>query len=169
MQNKKETVLINTAGVISPLIGATVTVTVNPGGALATLFADNGVTGIVNPMTTDANGAYSFYAANGRYTTIIAKTGYTAITRDEILDDPADANVNRGHAPVTVTPTTSPMSWTAPSQGVLDIGGGLLTALSVVRQSVTIELSSQCVPVCAGDTVIITYSTVPDSIVFRGN
>lgn len=95
MQNKKETVLVNVAGVVSPLAGATVTVLTNPGATPATLFSDNGVTGIANPLTTDANGAYSFYAADGRYTVSIVKTGYTTITRDVILDDPSDVNTVR--------------------------------------------------------------------------
>ena len=95
MQNQKETVLVNVAGVVSPLVAATVTVTINPGGATATLFSDNGVTSVGNPLTTDPNGAYSFYAADGRYTVSIAKAGYTTITRDVILDDPVDVNTTR--------------------------------------------------------------------------
>lgn len=95
MQNQKETVLVNVAGVVSPLVGATVTVRTNPGATPATLFSDNGVTGIANPIITDANGAYSFYAADGRYTLSIAKTGYTTIVRDIILDDPVDVNTVR--------------------------------------------------------------------------
>ncbi len=38
------------------------------GGAAAALFSDNGVTSMTNPLTTDANGQFSFYAADGVYT-----------------------------------------------------------------------------------------------------
>lgn len=95
MQNKKETVLVNVLGVVSPLIGATVTVLTNPGATPASLFSDNGVTAMTNPFNTDANGAYSFYAADGRYTVNIVKAGYVAIAEDLILDDPNDVNITR--------------------------------------------------------------------------
>lgn len=80
--------------VLSPLgaaiLGATITVTKAAGGA-ATLYSGNG-TGLLgsNVLTTDSDGAYSFYAANGRYTLTIAASGYGTVTRDVVLNDPAD-------------------------------------------------------------------------------
>ena len=72
-----------------PIQGATVTVTISGGGAAA-LYTGNG-TGLLgsNVLTTDANGEYTFYAANGRYTLTIAAAGYATTMRDEVLIDPA--------------------------------------------------------------------------------
>lgn len=73
-----------------PIVGATVTVTLAAGGA-ASLYSDNGTTALgSNVLTTDENGEYVFYAANGRYTLTIAASGYTTTTRDEVLWDHAD-------------------------------------------------------------------------------
>lgn len=55
------------------LVGVSVAVTVAATGELATIYSDNGVTTQPNPMTTDAKGAYLFYAADGSY--IITITG----------------------------------------------------------------------------------------------
>jgi hypothetical protein len=62
--------------------------------ALATLYSDNGVTTTPNPLTTNADGEYQFYAANGTYSVVISATGYTGQTIPGlILFDPADANL----------------------------------------------------------------------------
>ena len=58
---------------------------------LATLYSDNGVTPTVNPVTTNADGEYAFYAANGTYTLNIQATGYASDSRPgTIVFDPAD-------------------------------------------------------------------------------
>lgn len=80
--------------VLSPtgdaIVGATVTVTKLPSGT-PTLYSDNGVTALgSNVLTTNSRGEYSFYAANGRYLCTITATGYSASTRDVVLQDPAD-------------------------------------------------------------------------------
>jgi polygalacturonase len=65
---------------------ANVTVTVyNSAGNAATLYSDNGVTVKANPTTTNADGEYSFYAANGTYSLTISNPGYTTETRTGIL------------------------------------------------------------------------------------
>lgn len=51
--------------------GATVQVNTYPAGALAPIYSDNGVTPIPNPLTTDANGFFEYYAADGNYTWVI--------------------------------------------------------------------------------------------------
>lgn len=58
---------------------------------LATLYSDNGVTLAPNPVTTNSDGEYAFYAANGTYTLQIQATGYDSQSRPgTILFDPAD-------------------------------------------------------------------------------
>lgn len=51
----------------SVIEGATVTVR-DADGNLATLYSDDGVTSQANPMTTDADGEFAFYADDGTYT-----------------------------------------------------------------------------------------------------
>ena len=50
---------------LRPVAGASVLVT-TIGGAVATIYSDNGVTTTTNPLTADANGMFAFYAADGR-------------------------------------------------------------------------------------------------------
>lgn len=60
-------------------------------GSLAQLYSDNGLTPVLNPVYTDPNGRYVFYAANGRYTTQIEPPGSASYEGKEILlFDPAD-------------------------------------------------------------------------------
>jgi hypothetical protein len=54
--------------------GAQITVRTSAN-ALATLYSDNGVTLTGNPLATDSTGEFAFYAANGRYTFVVAATG----------------------------------------------------------------------------------------------
>ena len=68
--------------------GVTVTVRTNPGGVLATIFSDNGVTGKTNPFTNDSDGEFFFYAANGRYDVEFTVAITDSIT-DVLLYDPA--------------------------------------------------------------------------------
>lgn len=61
-------------------------------GNLATLYADNTAApaALLNPLTTDANGGFAFYAVNGRYTLRVTGTGLpTREVPDVILQDPA--------------------------------------------------------------------------------
>jgi hypothetical protein len=85
-------VVQTTAGNAIP--GALVYVYVGSTTVLATLFSDNGVTAAPNPLTTNADGEYAFYAANGTYTLQIAATGYAGETKPGVvLFDPSDAGI----------------------------------------------------------------------------
>lgn len=86
MQKYTETVLDSSG---EPLASASVTIQVNPLGAVATIYSDNGVTLATNPLTTNASGVFQFYAADGRYDATITKVGFvTAQILDILLDDP---------------------------------------------------------------------------------
>jgi hypothetical protein len=61
------------------------------GGLPATLFSDNGVTPTANPLTTNTDGEYDFFAANGRYSLDIQIAGYAPQNKTGIiLFDPAE-------------------------------------------------------------------------------
>jgi hypothetical protein len=64
MQRYSDNVIGRNGSVIE---GATVTVR-DADGNLATLYSDDGVTSQANPMTTDADGEFAFYADDGTYT-----------------------------------------------------------------------------------------------------
>jgi hypothetical protein len=61
----------------------------------ATIYSDNGVTPITpGSLTTDSEGEFGFYAANGRYTVSVVATGFTSQNfYDVLLFDPADGGV----------------------------------------------------------------------------
>lgn len=61
-------------------------------GATATLYSDNALTPLANPVTTNLDGEYSYYAANGRYSETIVAAGQTTETvSDLLLHDPDDS------------------------------------------------------------------------------
>lgn len=75
------------------VVGATVTV-YDSNGNLATLYSNNSNAATSNPVYTNADGEYAFYAANGTYTIQIAATGYAGETKPGVvLFDPLDAGI----------------------------------------------------------------------------
>lgn len=82
---------VNSDGVLSPAIGASVTVN-TLAGALATIYSDNGITPITNPIFTDGFGEFGFYAADGRYNLSINYKGQITLVNDILLEDPADGS-----------------------------------------------------------------------------
>lgn len=69
----------------APVAGASVQVNTYPGGAAATIYSDNGVTVTANPLTTDTNGAFSFYAADGHYQLVITGANIQTQTLNDVL------------------------------------------------------------------------------------
>ncbi len=65
-----------------PVNGATVQVNIYPGGGAATIYSDNGVTPKANPMATDSNGYFEYYAADGQYSWIITTNSDTKTIND---------------------------------------------------------------------------------------
>jgi hypothetical protein len=68
-----------------PVLGALVQVNNFPGGTPASIFSDNGITAAPNPVTTDVNGAFSFYAANGHYQLVISGLNIQTTTLNDVL------------------------------------------------------------------------------------
>lgn len=75
---------------VQPLTGVAVTVTDDTTGLLASLYSGNGVNAISNPLTTNDDGGFGFYAADGSYTLTFVHPRIATFTRKLILDDPKD-------------------------------------------------------------------------------
>lgn len=69
----------------APVAGASVQVNVHGTQTPATIYSDNGVTVASNPLTTDNNGSFYFYAADGRYDLVISGPNITSISVNDIL------------------------------------------------------------------------------------
>lgn len=78
-------------------------------GATATIYSDNGVTPTANPVTTDDNGYFEFYAANGRYSLTISGAKIDTYTISDIT-------LNDGGEPESI----SPEQYGAVGDGVAD-------------------------------------------------
>jgi len=93
----------------APIVGASIGVQTYVGSFLATIYADPaGTIPLANPMLTDANGMYSFYAVNGRYTVIIDAAGYNTVTiSDILLEDIITPTLNSASYNITVGDTGS--------------------------------------------------------------
>ncbi len=91
------------------ITGVTVTIRTNPGGVLATIYSDNGVTTKSNPFTNDADGEFFFYAANGRYDIELTGPIVETVTDWLLLDVPSSlsGNVRIIADIVTATPPTT--------------------------------------------------------------
>lgn len=66
------------------LAGATVTVKAYPGLTTATIYESDGVTTKTNPITTDSQGGYSFYAAAGHYSLTMSHARISTKTVQDI-------------------------------------------------------------------------------------
>lgn len=90
MQKRFESIANPSTG--RAVAGASVQVNVAGGGA-ATIYSDDGVTTKTNPITTDANGYFEYFAADGLYDWVISGSGLTTRTIEDVLhEDPTDAN-----------------------------------------------------------------------------
>lgn len=85
MQKRTNTIASAVNGL--PIQGASVQVNLGAtgGSGAATIYSDNGVTQAANPLTTDANGQYSYYAADGHYQEVISGPNITTQTLNDVL------------------------------------------------------------------------------------
>lgn len=77
-------------GVLRQLAGISVTVTDKVTGLPASLYKDDEITPIAQPLTTDNNGYYSFKAPDGTYMLTFSGQRIATFTREIVLDDPKD-------------------------------------------------------------------------------
>lgn len=90
--------LINTEG--EAVVGATVDVFLAGTSTRPTLYSDNGVTTTPNPLTTDAQGNFFFFVADGRYDLDFSGAGITPYSVDNI----EIADITQPVAAVSSTP-----------------------------------------------------------------
>lgn len=104
--------------------GATVTVTVYGSGAAATLYSDAaGAAPILgNVVLTNELGTYTFYAASGRYLVTITASGYSTVTRDEVL--PGQSNIEDFGASRTASAAANRAALQAAITAMDAAGGG---------------------------------------------
>lgn len=89
MQKYSDTIQDRNGNVIT---GASVLVKTSPGAATATIYSTATSTAASNPLTTDSDGYFEFWAADGLYTLTISKIGITTETTTAFLlrDSPVD-------------------------------------------------------------------------------
>lgn len=89
MQKYRDTVTDRNGNALQ---GISVLVQNYPALTTATIYSDDGITPVANPMTTDAYGTFQFYAADGRYSITISGSNITTTVISDVplLDDPAD-------------------------------------------------------------------------------
>lgn len=115
MQKYEENLAANTSGALRPLSGASVTVTDQATGLPAFLYSDNGVTPLAQPLATDNDGYFGFYAADGKYTLTFTSSRFAQFTRSIVLEDPDDnpyatlAQLNAGSGALLVRHGETPV------------------------------------------------------------
>lgn len=62
------------------IVGASVLVQSYPGALTSTIYKDNGVTTTANPLTTDSNGNFSFFAIDGLYQFVVSGAAINTFT-----------------------------------------------------------------------------------------
>lgn len=77
-------------GVLRQLAGISITVTDKVTGLPASLYKDDEITPIAQPLTTDNNGYYGFKAPDGTYLLTFSGQRIATFTREITLDDPKD-------------------------------------------------------------------------------
>lgn len=117
--------------------GAKVLVT-DISGSVATIFSNNGTTQQTNPMTTNANGRFAFYAADGRYNlTITINNVQYGEQRDILLNDPADPSPEKIDGGVIVNSQVNDCAITGGTAQQVTVNGSTISQSEL--EDVTID------------------------------
>lgn len=133
MQKYQNNVTSRTGDAVS---GLQVTVSLAAGG-LATVYADNAGTPKDNPITTDANGYFEFYAADGRYNVTVNGGGYEDVLIADALQIGEEAT--EALAGLAVRPTISEL---ASSSGAAMVGFSQSAAAAPVTNEAQLRAAS---------------------------
>lgn len=146
--------VISASGI--PVQGASVQVLNYSSNSVATIYSDDGVTTTTNPLTTDAWGQFSFYAADGRYTFVVTANGVVGYTfTDVLVDDPLVSGIITNTAATytvlttdqTIVQTTVASVYTLPSAA--SFTGRKLHIVTQFAGAVT-SVTSDVVPLAGG-------------------
>lgn len=128
---------------------AAVRVVTYPGGALATIYSDNGITPAANPLTTDSNGSFAFYAADGRYSLQISGNGITPLTISDIsLTEELPPAIVGGTIDGAVIGGTTPSAGhftTLSTTGAATLASGSVGGTPLVGEATTQGLSNKTI------------------------
>lgn len=141
----------NRTGDVLP--GAAVTVTVTATGALATIYSDDGITPASNPITSDSNGFFAFYAADGEYDLTFNGAGFGPFTISGIL-----------LADVAVQAAAAAASAAAAQQVVTDISASGGSALVGFVQSGTGAVSRTAQDKMRESVSVLDFGAVGDGV-----
>jgi hypothetical protein len=78
------------SGGLLPLSGVSVTITDKVTGLPVTVYANDGVTVLAQPLVTDNNGGFGFRAPDGTYVLTFSGSRIVTFTREIVLDDPSE-------------------------------------------------------------------------------
>jgi len=161
---------------VQPIVGATVQILGHVSQTNATIYSDDGVTTTPNPLTTDSQGRYQFYVANGRYDIKISAVGFTTFTLTDIdIHDETDVTVP-GETPLAgnliFTGNNSHSgteTFTGPVVGVASTGGnntfaGINTFTGAVMATggVTVNTNPLALPnTTSASNGVITFGGTP--------
>jgi hypothetical protein len=132
------------------------------------LYSDNGVTPLANPFLSTSTGQVSFYAANGLYDLVVAKTGFETVTISAIeLDDllaPSGSN-SVGYLPAGAgAVATTVQTKLRESVSVKDFGAiGDGTTNDTAAVTAGSAYPKTYVPAGTYDTTFVSYTTVTGS------
>lgn len=131
-------------------------------GGLATLYSNNSVTVAPNPVTTNEDGEYGFYAANGTYRLTITAAGYTSDSRPGVvLFDPSDAGAISSNNVSFVQAGTGAVTRTVQAKlrdtySILDFGA---LEGSTANQTTTLQTAIDAVSAAGGGDLLIPDGT----------
>jgi hypothetical protein len=157
-------VVLDRSGNVVP--GATVTVTNYPSGTSATVYSANVVGANANPLTTDTNGRFTFYAPNGRYTFTVSKTGITTATQSDvpIFDNPVSINEYKSSGD-----TDDTLSFQRAATALVAAGGGTLILEAGINYTVFTGAVSQTFLMnltgCTNVTILGNGATITSALV----
>lgn len=150
-------------GLVSVFISGTTT--------LATLYVDNGITTAPNPLTTNSDGEYAFYAANGTYTLQITATNYATETKPGVvLFDPEDilpvSQGGTGASNATAARTNLSVAASGANADITSLTG-LTTPLSVSQGGTggsSVSTAATNLQGTGTDTNSLGFRTVPQNL-----